>query len=183
MKFLAFAASHRPGSYNKQLLECAISVAQNASASVTHIAYENLDMPMYNDHLVEQKNIPDQAKALASAVSGQHGLIIAAPEYNWSLPGSLKNIIDWTSRIAPDALSGKTALLLCATTSARGGIIGISHLRSVLESQGAFVFNRAFPLSKCHETLTPTGIKDEKSARLLETIVKDYIAFTAKITQ
>ena len=99
VKLLAFAASHRPDSYNRKLAKIASMLAESHGATVTFAEYAEFDMPIYNDYEADLNNIPDAAKSFLKQALPADGIIIASPEYNWSYPGSLKNIIDWTSRL------------------------------------------------------------------------------------
>lgn len=182
MKFLAFAASHRPESLNKKLLLLAVKRLHFLGVEVEFVEYRNFDMAIYNDNLAN--NPPEEALNFAKKLADIDGIIIATPEYNWSFPGSLKNIIDWTSRIKPNPMSEKTAFLMSATTGMRGGIVGMQQLKLPLEAQNMFIFNKVFPLSYAHTAFTETGeLADKDQQELFFTIVKDYIIFTKKLLQ
>ncbi len=184
VKLLVFAASHRPGSYNRKLATLASDMAGAAGAEITFAEYSQFDMPVYNDHEADLNNIPPAAHSFLKLASPTDGIIIASPEYNWSYPGSLKNIIDWTSRLDINILKHKTALLLCATPGARGGIVGLDHLRAPLAALQLHVFNRAFPLGHCREAFSEDGqLKNEKQRAQLQTIVTDYVTFTQKLAK
>ena len=114
MKFLAFAASHRPDSLNRHLVTLA---TKQIGSNVDIAEYGELDMPVYND--LESDNPPKAVLDLAKRLEQVNGVIIATPEYNWSVPGSLKNIIDWLSVLKPAPLTGKTALLMAASPGTR----------------------------------------------------------------
>lgn len=180
-KLLVFAASHRPESYNRKLAQAAAGMAAKHSATIDFAEYAEFDMPIYNDHEADLGNIPDAAHSFLRRTEKSDGIIIASPEYNWSYPGSLKNIIDWTSRLPNDSLKHKTALLLCATPGARGGIVGLDHLRSPLASLHLHIFNRSFPLGHCREAFKDDKLINEKQSAALNTIIADFITFTRKL--
>jgi NAD(P)H-dependent FMN reductase len=125
-KLLALAASTRHDSLNKKLLAFATKDAQKAGAEVTTMDYAECDASLYRND--EAQAFPEGAKRLSDAVAAHDGIILASPEYNWSMPGSLKNLIDWLSVAKPMPLKGKSALLLCASPSVRGGILGLNQL-------------------------------------------------------
>lgn len=182
-RLLIFAASHRPDSYNRKLAKTAATMAHAAGAAVTFAEYSQFDMPVYNDYEADLNNIPPSAHSFLDAATQADGIIIASPEYNWSYPGSLKNIIDWTSRLDISPLKHKTVLLLCATPGARGGILGLDHLRGPLSSLHLHVFNRAFPLGNCMQAFDANGnLINEKQKTALNTIVTDYVTFTRKLS-
>jgi len=183
IKLLAFAASHRPESHNRKLASYAAKLAQAQGVIIDFAEYADFDMPVYNDHEVRQNNIPAAARSFLNRCQQADGIIIASPEYNWSYPGSLKNIIDWTSVLGVSALKHKTALLLCATPSSRGGIIGLEHLRSPLTALNMHVFNRAFPLGGSEQAFDVEGnLNQDKQYKLLQIIVSEFVTFTQKLS-
>lgn len=178
MKFLIFAASHRPESYNRKLAAHAAHHLSGKDVEVDFAEYGQFDMPIYNDAIA----FPDIAHSFAKRAASADGIIISSPEYNWSYPGSLKNIIDWTSRINPHPLKGKTALLLSASTSMRGGIVGLSHLKSPLEASHMYLFPKVFPLGNCIQAFDAAGALDPRPAHALNAILDDYVTFTRQLT-
>jgi chromate reductase len=98
-------------------------------------------MPLYNADLQAQ-GFPPAATALADAIRAADGVIIVSPEYNWTIPGGLKNAIDWTSRMKDDPFKGKAV----AMQSCAGGLLGGArlqqHLRQCLTSVEAVMLIR-----------------------------------------
>lgn len=182
MKILAFAASHRPDSLNKKLIMLASGKLHSLNVEADVAEYGDFDMPIYNDTLAD--NLPEVTIKFAQRCKDADGIIIAMPEYNWSFPGSLKNIIDWTSRIDNNNLAGKTALLLSATTGGRGGIAGLQQFKSPLEALHMIVFHKVFPLSHAQNAFSENGqLKDKMQQELFFNIISDYISFTRKLSQ
>lgn len=178
MNFLIFAASHRTDSLNRKLAELVASQVASSGMRVNLVDYEQFDMPIYNDQIANTQ-LPEEAYRFARYVEPAHGVIICSPEYNWSYPASLKNIIDWTSRIKPAPITGKTALLMSATPGARGGIGGLMHLKTPCEALGLFVFPKMFALGRANEAFDNTGeLADSKQRSLCKSLVNDYIAYT-----
>jgi NAD(P)H-dependent FMN reductase len=181
VKFLAFAASHRPESLNKKLIELATRHLREAGEQVDVAEYGEFDMPVYNDTYADSP--PPITKKFAERCTGADGLIIALPEYNWSYPASLKNIIDWTSLIKPNPVAGKTVFLMSATTGGRGGITGLQHIKSPLEALHMHIFHKVFPLSYAQDAFTKEGeLEDSAKQALFTGLIKDYITFTRKIS-
>jgi chromate reductase, NAD(P)H dehydrogenase (quinone) len=180
VNILAFAASHRPESSNKKLLLNAVSAAKAIGAHVEVMEYEQLDSPLFKDtHSLE---LPAVIQDFADKLKDIDGLMIASPEYNWSFPGSLKNIIDWLSVIKPSPLANKTAFLLSATPGARGGIMGLQQLKTPLEALQMHVFHKVFPLPHAHQALTADGILvNPEQHNSLTAQVNGYLAFTAAL--
>src|SRR5947209_18248226 len=98
--------------------------------------------PIYNFDIQNASGFPAEVNAWADAIRSADGLIIVTPEYNWTIPGGLKNAIDWVSRMKDQPFNGKAVLL----QSAAGGILGGSraqyHLRQSLISLDATCFGR-----------------------------------------
>jgi chromate reductase, NAD(P)H dehydrogenase (quinone) len=135
VRLLAFAASLRHGSFNRKLVALAAEVAREAGVEVDLADFREFDVPLYDGDLREQ-GFPAGAEELARRVRAADGLMIASPEYNYSLPGTLKNAIDWVSRMRPVPLRGKHGFLLAASTGQVGGIRGLWQLRIPLEGLG-----------------------------------------------
>ncbi len=136
-KILAFAGSLREKSYNKRVLKVAIEGARNAGAEVTYIDLKDYPMPIYNSDLQDNQGFPPIASALQRLLLEHDGLLIATPEYNASIPGVLKNAIDWTSRSngdlkTGDCFKGKIAAIMTASPGSFGGIRCLGHLSDVL---------------------------------------------------
>lgn len=183
MKLLAFAASHRTESLNRKLCEIAAHHAKSHGFIPDLADYAEFDMPAYNDEISNTTGVPDIAQSFGKRAGEAAGILICTPEYNWSCPGSLKNILDWTSRMNPKPLTGKTALLMSATPSGRGGIIGLSHLKTILESMGVFVYPKVFPLSNAESAFDDDGLSAAKQQHLLISLLQDYSDFTKKLTR
>lgn len=181
MKLLVFAASHRKESINRVLARLAATIAQSARAGIDFAEYGEFDVPLYDDELFSADAIPARLMQFAERLAAADGVMIATPEYNWSFPGSLKNLIDWASRLSPDPFSGKTAFLMSASPSARGGVLGLTHLRVPLEALGVVVYPHVFTLGAASQALHNGLITDVKQAALLEQRVEGFVAMTKKL--
>ncbi len=125
---VAFAGSLRKDSWNRKLLRLAVEAARQADLETRE--FDLCDIPLYNAD-VEALAFPPSVEAFRRAVREAAALIIATPEYNNSLPGVLKNAIDWASR-PPNTLDGKVAAILGASTGNFGTVSGQHALRPVL---------------------------------------------------
>lgn len=131
-RIVAIAGSLRRGSWNLRLLETA---AECAPPGMTVSVYCNLaSIPMYNEDLEhEADGMPDIVQRLRRVVAEADGLLIATPEYNQSIPGVLKNAIDWLSRATPDEiLVGKPIGILGASVGRWGTRLAQHALRQIL---------------------------------------------------
>jgi chromate reductase len=148
VRILAFAASHREGSLNRRLIAHAVSQAEAAGAAVTLVEYAHFETPLMHD-TDDLGALPEGVARLADALLAHDAILIASPEYNWSMPASLKNLIDWLSVDPRAPLTGKPVLLLCATPSARGGVTGLEQLRTPLALLGAWIYPQLIGIGNC----------------------------------
>jgi chromate reductase len=134
---LALAGSLRRGSYNRLLLEAA---AANAPPGMQLQVYEELaSVPLFSED-VEAETVPVGAvQRLRERVSSADAVLIATPEYNQSIPGVLKNAIDWLSRPPQEVLVGKPIAVIGASAGRWGTRLAQSHLRHVLYATEALV--------------------------------------------
>ncbi len=176
MKILAFAASLRQESYNKKLLALAAGIAREAGAEVDHADFREFDMPLYDGDLQATQGLPPGALELVRRIEAADGIMIASPEYNFSLPGTLKNAIDWVSRARPVPFRGKSGLLLAASTSLVGGIRGLWQLRIPLEGNGVLIHPDMFALAQAQNAFDDEGeLKDSALADRLRGLVGAYV--------
>jgi chromate reductase, NAD(P)H dehydrogenase (quinone) len=128
VRALAFAGSLRKESWNRKLLRLAIEAAR--AEGLETLEFDLRDIPLY-DADVEATGFPPAVEAFRRATVEAAALIIATPEYNNSVPGVLKNAIDWASR-PPNALDGKVAAILGASAGNFGTVSAQRALRPVL---------------------------------------------------
>ncbi len=170
MRILAISGSVRRDSHNTRLLRHA---AERAPAGIEIEVWDGLkSIPPYDED--DDGPIPPHAVAeLREAIAEADGLLIATPEYNSSIPGVLKNAIDWASRPrATTPLQGKPAAVIGATTGSFGAVWAQAELRKVLASTGARVVDLELPLSKADEAFDDDGalISTDHDDRMLEVL-------------
>ena len=168
-KILAFAGSLRKDSYNKKLVKIAAEGAKAAGAEVTVIDLKEFPLPVYDGDLEAAEGLPANAKKLKQLFMSHQGLLIASPEYNSSIPGGLKNMIDWVSRAETKeepplaCFDKKVTALLSASPGALGGLRGLVPLRMMLENIRMTVLPGQIAVSKAHEAFDANGaLKDAK---------------------
>ena len=176
VSLLAMAASTRTSSYNKHLLELAATHATDAGATVTFLDYAECEAPLYHGN--HTGPLPAGAAKLSAALAASDGWLLASPEYNWSIPGGLKNLIDWLSVDQSAPLKSRTGLLMCATPSVRGGISGLQHLQVPLEVLGMWIYPQLIGIGDAHNQLSETGLSKEKDRQHLTLCVQDFIRTT-----
>lgn len=181
MKIFGLAASTRENSYNRLFLSLALRQAAAAGVDTSSYEYGEFDAPAYSDGLLQRSGLPPGAQRFSDVVHASNAMIIACPEYNWSFPGSLKNLIDWASAAAPQPFKGKTALLLSATPSPRGGLSGLMQLRVPLEALGVFIAPRMYGLGNAPAAFEQDELKEDSARRQLADTVEEFLAFTKKM--
>src|ERR1700681_1514553 len=170
VRLLGFGASMAEGSVNDRLASLGATVVEEKGGSVERAAMKDFDCPPYDLDTELSTGIPAGAKALHDKLVAADGFMIASPEYNASMPGILKNTIDWVSRFRPQPFNGKQAFLMAASPSMTGGKIGLWALRQPLEHLGARVYPDMFALAQAHHAFDDSGrIKDSKLQNRLET--------------
>lgn len=176
IKLLAFAASLRKASHNRKLIQVAVDAARAAGAEVDLADFHDFDMPLYDGDLLQSSGFPAGAQELVRALERTDGLMIASPEYNYSLPGTLKNALDWVSRHKPVPLNGKSGFLLSASTSQVGGSRGLWQLRIPLEGCGVTLSPSMYTLPWAEKQFDETGkLKEAERQQTLERMVSGYL--------
>ena len=176
MKLLVLCGSLRRESLNRKLAAAAAAAAGNG-ASVEATCLGEFPMPLYSGDLEDESGVPAGAEGLARRMAAVDGVIVVSPEYNRSIPGALKNALDWASRLDPDPFEGRPFLLLSASPGKYGGRRGLEHLRVVLEALGAKVHPETFPLSRADAVFDAAGrMVESAQARELERVVREFIA-------
>jgi len=174
VRVLIFAASLRRESLNAKLAGLAARLAQQHGAVVDLAAMKDFDVPSYDGDVEANQGIPDGAKELKRRLEANDAFLISAPEYNASMPGFLKNVIDWTSRFRPQPFDTRHALLMSASPSMAGGNRGLWSLRIPLEHLGARVYPDMFSLATAHKAFAGDTLAD---AGLLARFDKTIAAF------
>ena len=158
IKVLAISGSLRKASFNTLALRAA---AELAPEGVEVTLYDGLrDIPLYDDDLRAGSGYPAPVAAFRAAIKAADALLIASPEYNFSVSGVLKNAIDWASRAPDQPFNGKKAAVLTASNGALGGAFANHHLRQVLVYLNVFVL----PGPEVMVGLSPTKFQDGRLA-------------------
>ncbi len=149
MRVLGISGSLRRDSYNKALL---LAAAERLPAGAELVEFERLaEIPPYDTDL-EEAGTPPAVEELRRAVRAADAVLVATPEYNHSIPGQLKNALDWVSRPAgKSALMGKPAAVVGASTGLFGAVWAQAETRKVLGALGGRVVERELPVARAQE--------------------------------
>ncbi len=176
VRFLVFSASLRKASYNTRLAHNAARVIEANGGVVDLADMHTFSCPPLDQDMEEAQGIPEAAKLLRDRLLANDAFVIASPEYNGSMPGHLKNVIDWVSRFRPQPFSGKHALLMSASPSMAGGSHGLWALRIPLEKLGSNVSPAMFSLATAHTALDANGaLLDARLAKRFEDTLTGFM--------
>ena len=177
---LALSGSLRKASHNTALLHAA---AASAPATLRVSLYEpGVRVPLFDEDL-EREGVPADVQQLNAALSAADAVLIATPEYNQSIPGVLKNALDWVSRRKPHPLAGKAVAILGATTGPWGTRYAQSMLRHTLTGSGALVMPVPQVFVRSAQVALAGGQADAATMESLTRFMAafaDWVAFTRR---
>ncbi|MBO0344700.1 NADPH-dependent FMN reductase [Roseibium limicola] len=169
LKVMAICGSLRKGSLNQMV---ANTLQELAPADMTLVQAPSIaDIPLYNADLQNDDGFPVTVDALAAAIEEADAIIFVSPEYNYSVPGVLKNAIDWVSRLPNHPFKQKPIALQSAAAGMLGGARMQYHLRQILVFLEADVFNKP----EVFITFGKTKV-DEASGRLTDEAAREVIS-------
>ena len=172
LNVLVICGSLRKRSYNVALTRALPELAPSEMKLVTAPPFETL--PLYNADIQEASGFPGPAENLATAIRAADGVLFVTPEYNWSMPGGLKNAIDWVSRMKEQPFEGKPVAIQSCSQGPLGGARMQYHWRMSMTFLKAFIFGTpevfvgiaASKFDKETLALTDQGTKDAVKAQL-----------------
>jgi chromate reductase, NAD(P)H dehydrogenase (quinone) len=179
LKVLGFAGSLRTGSYNKALLHASANfIPEDVNLEIFDID----GIPAFNQDI--ENNMPNKVKDFKSKIREADAILIATPEYNYSVPGLLKNAIDWASRPYGDnPFDGKPVAIMSASIGMLGGARAQYHLRQI------FVFLNMFPING-PEVIVPFAqdkfdahgkLIDENTQKFLRQLLQNLVNWTRRL--
>ena len=182
LKVLAISGSLRKDSYNRKALQIAKRLASATQAEVEEADLKKLALPIY-DGDIEAEGVPEQVVRFKAMVEAADVLLIASPEYNHSIPGGLKNAIDWLSR-GHNSLDGKVAAILGASDGPYGTARGQIQLRYILSVLNVIVIPQPLVyIRNAADAYNPDGsFKDPKTTEILTRLIDRALQLAAKLT-
>jgi chromate reductase, NAD(P)H dehydrogenase (quinone) len=155
MRILAVSGSLREGSFNTSLLRAAVEAAPEG---VELELWEGLgELPLYDDDL-EVDDVPESVRRLREDWASADAILFSTPEYNGSVPGGLKNAIDWASRPRLEAaLRNMPVAVIGASTGQFGALWAQQDLKRILGIAGARVVGTEIPVGRAHERFDAHG--------------------------
>jgi chromate reductase, NAD(P)H dehydrogenase (quinone) len=171
MRILGISGSLRRGSHNRRLLRAA---GDALPPGADLVEWEGLaGLPAFDEDL--ESTPPPPVQDLLDQIEGADAILIATPEYNASLPGALKNALDWASRPFPDnVLRNKPAVVIGASTGLFGAVWAQAEVRKVLKASGAHVLESELPVGLADGAFTDDGaLADPDLSSRLADVVSD----------
>ena len=180
MKVLAISGSLRRDSHNTALLRAA---AELVPPPVELEIFDGLKAVEPYDEDDDRGGGPAGARRLREAIESADAILIAAPEYNSSIPGQLKNAIDWASRpLRNNALWGKPVAVVGASTGMFGAVWSQAEVRKTAAASGARVIEKDLPVSHADEAFTDDGrLSDAELRERYVEILDELIALAEQV--
>ena len=177
-KILGISGSLRSGSFNTGLLKAAVQLIEGATLEIASIR----GIPLYDGDIEEKEGIPQTVQDLKARLIAADGLLLATPEYNNSLPGVLKNAIDWLTRPpkdVPKVFGGKPIAVIGATPGGFGTVLAQDAWLSVSRTLRTRPwFGGRLVVSQADKLFNETGeLVDEAVSKQLKDFLRGFVAF------
>jgi NAD(P)H-dependent FMN reductase len=183
VRFLVFSASLRAESLNTRLARLAADAITAQGGVVDFAALSDFDAPSFNGDDEVADRYPAGPVEFDRRLKACDAFVISSPEYNASMPGNLKNAIDWVSRCKPQPFNELHGLLLSASPSMVGGNRGLWALRIPFEHLGARVFPDMFSLAQAHKAFDDSGrIADVELQRRFDANIESFMSLVEAST-
>ena len=179
---LMICGSLRKGSFNRALMNTLPGLVPSGMALVEAPSFRGF--PLYDADSQASAGVPADVTALAEAIRAADGVIIISPEYNWSIPGALKNALDWVSRVNDQPFKEKPVAIQSATGGQLGGARMQYHLRMALTFLNAFVFGTPevfVGLAQTKFDEKTLALKDEPTRKVIAQQLAAFEAFIARV--
>jgi chromate reductase len=176
LNVVTISGSLRKASYNSALQRALPELAPVGMTLAPAPSYAGF--PFYNADLQAEAGFPADVTAFANAIRSADGVIIVAPEYNYSVPGALKNALDWVSRLEQQPFRDKPVAIQSATGGPLGGARMQYHLRSIMVFLNAYTFNTPeIFVGTAHTKFDHLELKDENTRKFVGQQLEGFAKF------
>ena len=181
LNVLVICGSLRRGSYNAALARALPELAPPEMKLTPAPAYDS--MPMYNADIQAASGFPPAAEDLAEAIRASDGVIIVSPEDNWTIPGALKNAIDWVSRMKDQPFKEKPVAIQSCSQGPLGGSRMQYHMRMAMTYLSAFTFGTPEVIVSMAQTKFDKDLKltDETTRNFVKQQLAGFAKFIARV--
>jgi chromate reductase len=179
-KVIGFAGSLRKDSYNKKCLKVVLEFIEGAGVEVEFVDLKTLEIPVFDGDLEQEVKIPEGVKALREKIAKANGVIIATPEYNHSIPGVLKNTLDWLSRtkFAVNVFENKKVGLFGASDGSFGTTRAQIAFFPIANTLGMDLMPSKTYVTNVEDRFDSEGkLVDEKTRESLKKFSANFVAF------
>jgi chromate reductase len=174
LRIITIPGALRKDSYNRKLLKLAEPYLEQAGLELDRLDLKDYPLPPY-DGDIEAEGLPQNVWMIKARIAAAHGVVIACPEYNYSIPGTFKNVIDWTSRGGSNPWNGKVVGLMGASNGPIGTWRMMPQLRATLSGLQAFVIPLQVNVRDAPKVWNENGeLTDEKLPEQVEKFVKAF---------
>lgn len=184
MKVLGFAGSLRTGSFNKKALRVALQGAKDAGAEIEELDLRELNIPLYDGDVEQKDGLPKSVKIFKKKIEEADALLIASPEYNNSMSGVLKNVIDWASRKGEEGknvFNDKPTVIITASPGRFGGLKAAIAFRPVARTLGMQLMNEEVQVANAGDVFDGDKIVNERVERQLKDLGKGLVDWTTRL--
>jgi chromate reductase len=180
LRILTVPGSLRKESYNRKLLKLAERYLERPGIEVDRLDLSDVPFPLYDGDL-EARGFPENVQKVKARIAAAHGILIASPEYNYSIPGTVKNFIDWSSRQG-NPWAGKVVGMLGASNGPIGTWRMMPQLRASLSGLKAIVIPDQVNVREAAKVWNEEGILiDEKLPAIVEKMVTEFLRITTAL--
>src|SRR5438105_718444 len=179
VRIFAFCGSLRKGSYNRMALRAAEELAP---ASVSFESFDIGRLPLYNED-VRAQGFPPPVEEMREKIRAADAILFVTPEYNYSVPGVLKNAIDWASRPPDQPFNGKPAAIMGASPSMLGSARAQYHLRQICVYLNIFLINQpeVFVAGASSNFDAEGRLTDEPTRKSIAQLLQSLSSWTARL--
>lgn len=182
MKIVVMPGSLRKDSLNKKFAHVVERKLLQEGHEVVYSDLKDFSIPVYDGDVEDSEGIPKGVQELDAIIKSCDALIVVTPEYNGSIPGILKNTVDWLSRIKPHCLQGRQVLLLGASPGPLGAVRSLWHTRQPFAVLEAHVFPSVYGLAKAHQAFDEQGnLLDAKVQGLVYSLLGKFTHYVGNV--
>ncbi|MBK8130704.1 MAG: NAD(P)H-dependent oxidoreductase [bacterium] len=183
MRIALLPGSLRAGSYNRKLARVAADVLAGRGVETDYVDLKEHPMPPYDGDIEAASGLPDACWKFKARIAAAHAVVIASPEYSGGIPGTLKNVLDWSTRGGSNPWDGKVVLLMGTSGGPWGTNRMLPALRQVMAIMGAVVIPQSVTIPNAGKVWDESGaLLDETLPGRVEKVLGNSLTVPQKMT-